>query len=98
MKASPTLTTTARHRCEPRHRLDAGQVMESGKNLGDQIDVRLSVANLAGLAVATEEGVRRGRRPFLAIRALSTLAISVILLGLWCLAGNVHTRSRFSPG
>jgi hypothetical protein len=87
---------------ETRQRLDAGKIIETAKNLADEINVRLSGTNLAGLAeelaglaVATEERARRARRPFLAIRALSALAISLVLLGLWYLARHIHTRWEF---
>ena len=50
---------------------------------------------LAVLAVATEERGRQARRPFLAIRALSALAISLVLLGLWYLARHIHARWEF---
>ena len=87
---------------DPRHRLDAGKIIETAKNLADEISVRLSGTNLAGLAeelaglaVATEERARRARRPLLAIRALSALAISLVFLGLWYLARHIHTRWEF---
>jgi hypothetical protein len=87
---------------ESRQRLDAGKIIETAKNLADDIKIRLSGTNLAGLAeelaglaVATEERARRARRPFLAIRALSALAISLVLLGLWYLARHIHTRWEF---
>jgi hypothetical protein len=86
----------------PRHRLDAGKIIETAKNLADDINVRLSGTNLAmlaeeltRLAVATEERGRRARRPFLAIRAFSALAISLVLLGLWYLARHIHARWEF---
>jgi hypothetical protein len=93
-----------RHRREqkPRHRLDAGKIIETAKNLADEINVRLPGTNLAvlaeelaGLAVATEERGRKARRPFLAIRALSALATSLVLLGLWYLARHIHARWEF---
>jgi len=87
---------------DPRHRLDAGKIIETAKNLADETSVRLSGTNLAGLAeelaglaVATEERARRARRPLLAIRALSALAIGLVLLGLWYLARHIHTRWEF---
>ena len=87
---------------KPRHRLDADKIIETAKNLADEINARLSGTNLAGLAeelaglaVATEERARRARRPFVAIRALSALAISLVLLGLWYLARHIHTRWEF---
>ena len=87
---------------ESRHRLDAGKIIETAKNLADEIKLRLPGTNLAGLAeelaglaVATEERARRARRPFLAIRAFSALAISLVLLGLWYLARHIHARWEF---
>ena len=87
---------------ESRHRLDAGKIIETAKNLAGEINVHLSGTNLAGLAeelagiaVASEERAQRARRPFLAIRVLSALAISLVLLGLWYLARHIHTRWEF---
>jgi hypothetical protein len=87
----------------PRHRLDAGKIIETAKNLADDINVRLPGTNLAalaqelaGLAVATEERARRARRPFLAIRAFSALAISLVLLGLSYLARHIHAKWEFN--
>jgi cytochrome bd-type quinol oxidase subunit 2 len=87
---------------DPRHRLDAAKIIETAKNLSDDINVRLPGSNLAVLAqelavlaVATEERRQKARRPFLAIRALSALAISLVLLGLWFLARHIHARWEF---
>ena len=87
---------------KPRHRLDADKIIESAKNLAEEINVRLSGTNLAllagelaRLAVVTEERARRARRPFLAIRACSALAIILVLLGLWYVARHIHTRWEF---
>ena len=66
------------------------------------LTLRLPGSNLAGLAeelarvaVATEERGRQARRPILAIRALSALAIGLALLGLWYLARHIHARWEF---
>ena len=87
----------------PRHRLDAAKIIETAKNLANDVNLRLPGSNLAVLAeelavlaVATEERGRQARRPFLAIRALSALAISLVLLGLWYLARHIHARWEFS--
>ena len=87
---------------DPKHRLDAGKIIETAKNLADDINLRLPGTNLAilarelaELAVATEERGRQARRPFLAIRALSALAIGLVLLGLWYLARHIHARWEF---
>jgi 4-amino-4-deoxy-L-arabinose transferase-like glycosyltransferase len=87
---------------DPRHRLDAPKIIETAKNLAQDINLRLSGSNLAVLAqqmavlaVATEERGRQARRPFLAIRALSGLAIILVLLGLWYLARHIHARWEF---
>ena len=87
---------------DQRHRLDAGKIIETAKNLADDINVRLPGTNLAVLAeelallaVETEERGRQARRPFLAIRALSALAICLVLLGLSYLARHIHTRWEF---
>jgi hypothetical protein len=85
-----------------KHRLDAGKIIETAKNLANDINVRLPGTNLAILAqelavvaVATEERGRQARRPFLAIRALSGLAIGLVLLALWYLARHIHARWEF---
>jgi hypothetical protein len=82
----------------PKHRLDADKIIETAKNLANEIRLQLPGSNLAKLAeelavlaVETEERGRQARRPFLAIRALSALAISLVLLGLWYLARHIHT-------
>jgi hypothetical protein len=92
----------ARPGTDAKHRLDAGKIIETAKNLADEINVRLPGTNLAvlagalaALAVATEERGRQARRPFLAIRALSGLAIGVVFVGLWFLARHIHARWEF---
>jgi hypothetical protein len=87
---------------DPKHRLDAGKIIETAKNLANEINLRLPGTNLgilarelAELAVATEERGRQARRPFLAIRALSGLAIGLVLLGLWYLGRHIHARWEF---
>jgi hypothetical protein len=72
---------------DSKHRLDAGKIIETAKNLANDINLRLPGTNLAilarelaVLAVATEERGRQARRPFLAIRALSALAIGLVFL------------------
>jgi hypothetical protein len=87
---------------KPGHRLDADKIIESAKNLADDINTRLPGTNLAvlaeelaRLAVATEERALRARRPFLAIRACSALAIGLVLLALWYLARHIHARWEF---
>ena len=87
---------------DPKHRLDAGKIVDTAKNLADDINTRLPGSNLAGLAgelanvaVATLTRGRRAGRPILTIRGVSTLAISVALLGLWYLARHLHARWEF---
>jgi hypothetical protein len=87
----------------PRHRLDAAKIIETAKTLAEDINFRLPGSNLAvlaqelaELAVATEERGRQARRPLLAIRALSALAISMVLLGLTYLALHIHARWELS--
>ena len=87
---------------KPSHRLDTGKIIDSAKNLADAINASLAGTNLAvlaeelaRLAVATEDRAGRARRPFLAIRACSALAISLVLVGLWYLARNIHARWEF---
>ena len=71
------------------HRLDAAKIIETARNLASDINQRLPGTNLAALAqelavlaVATEERGLQARRPLLAIRALSALAIGLVLLAL----------------
>ena len=87
---------------DPKHRLDAGKIVETAKNLADDINARLPGSSLAGLAVeltkvavATRTRGRHARRPILAIRAFSALAISLALVGLWYLAWHLHARWEF---
>jgi hypothetical protein len=87
---------------DPKHRLDAGKIVETAKNLADDINTRMPGSSLAGLAeelarvaVATRTRGRQAHRPILAIRAVSALAIGVALVGLWYLARHVHARWEF---
>jgi hypothetical protein len=50
---------------------------------------------LARIAAATDARGWRARRPILAIRAFSALAIGLALPGLWYLARAIHTRWEF---
>ena len=50
---------------------------------------------LTKIAIATDERGRQAHRPFLAIRAVSALAIGLALVGLWYLARHVHARWEF---
>ena len=88
---------------DQRHRLDAGKIVETAKNLADDINARFPGSSLAGLAeeltkvaVATRTRGRQARRPILAIRAVSALAIGLALVGLWYLVRHIHTRWEFS--
>ncbi len=85
-----------------RHRLDASRVAETARNLADDINSRLAGSSLAGLATelagiadATEERGQQARRPILAIRILSALAIGLAVLGVWALVRHVHARWEF---
>jgi hypothetical protein len=87
---------------DPKHRLDAGKIVHTAKNLADDINTRLPGSSLAGLAadlakvaVATLTRERQARRPILAIRAVSALAIGLALVGLWYLARHLHARWEF---
>jgi hypothetical protein len=87
---------------EQRHRLDPSKIVETAKNLAAEINARLPGSNLAGLAdeltklaVAARTRGRRARRPILAIRVVSALAIGLALVGLWYLARHIHTRWEF---
>lgn len=86
----------------PKHRLDAAKIIETAKNLADDINLRLSGSSLAGLAeelakiaVATAERGRQARQPILAIRVFSAPSIGLALLGLWYLARHIDTRWEF---
>jgi hypothetical protein len=87
---------------EQRHRLDAGKIVEAAKNLAGDINARFPGSSLAGLAeeltklaVATRTRGRQARRPILAIRAVSALAIGLAVVGLWYLVRHIHTRWEF---
>jgi hypothetical protein len=84
-------------------RLVSGEVIETAKNLAGDINSRfpdsqlaLLARELSVLATATEERGRQAHRPFLAIRTLSALAIGLLLLGLWYLAGHIHAKWELS--
>lgn len=86
----------------PRRRLDADRIVETAKNIAGDINHRMPGTGLAGLAeelaalaVETEKRGQRARRPFLAIRVASFLAISLVLLGLWCFARQIHAKWEF---
>jgi hypothetical protein len=86
----------------PGYRLDAGKITETAKHLADDVNRRLSGTNLAGLAeelaalaAASEERGRRARRPIVAIRVFSALAISLVLAGLWYFARHIQTKWEF---
>jgi hypothetical protein len=90
------------HGPDPRHRLDAGKIIETARNLAGDINARFPGSSLAGLAeeltkvaVATRTRGRRAHRPILAIRSVSALAIAVALVGLWYLVRHIHTRWEF---
>jgi hypothetical protein len=85
-----------------RHRLDAGKIVETARNLAADINARLSGSSLAGLsqelaalAVAAAERWRWAHRPIYVIRILSALAIGGVLLTLWYLADHIRTRWEF---
>jgi len=85
-----------------RHRLDPTKIVETAENLARRVGERLPGSSLAGLAVElagiarkTDERARQARRPIYAIRVASLLAISATILGLWYLAGHIHTRWEF---
>ena len=85
-----------------RHRLDPAKIVETAENLARGVGERLPGSTLAGLAIElagiarkTDERARQARRPIYAIRVASLLAISASILGLWYLAGHIHTRWEF---
>jgi hypothetical protein len=85
-----------------RHRLDASKIVETAKNLANDINARLPESSLAALAedltkvaVATRTRGRHAQRPILAIRVVSALAIGLAVVGLWYLARHLHARWEF---
>jgi hypothetical protein len=87
----------------PKHRLNPDKIIETAKNLADDINARLPGSTLAGLAqelaklaVATEERALRARRPFIVIRIFSALLIGVVLVGLWYVARHIHATWDFN--
>jgi hypothetical protein len=88
-----------RPRQYPGRRLDSHDIIETAKNLADDIDgtlpgsqLALLARELAVLATVTEDRGRQAHRPLFAIRTLSALAIGLVLLALWYLASHIHAR------
>ncbi len=86
-----------------RHRIDTARIIETAENLAGQIGERLPGSSLAALAVelvriahATEERARQARKPILAIRAGSFLAIGACVVLLSFIMMHVHARWEFS--
>ena len=86
---------------DPKHRLDAGRIIETAKNLANDINLRLPGSNLAilarelaVLAVATEE--RGGQRSALPRhQGIIRPGDRSGLPGLWYLARHVHASWEF---
>ncbi len=85
-----------------RHRLDPAKIIETADHLALRVNEKLLESTLAGLAAElaqvarqTEERARQARRPILAIRIASILAVCGTLLGLWYLARHIHARWEF---
>ena len=85
-----------------RHRLDPAKIIETADHLARRVSEKLLESTLAGLAAElaqvvrkTEERAREARRPILAIRIASILAVCGTLLGLWYLARHIHARWEF---
>jgi hypothetical protein len=97
-----SIATFVRPGNSPAHRLDAGKIVETAKNLAASIEARLPGTTLSGLAhdlariaVAAEERVSIGHRPIYAIRLISVLAIVGITLPLIYVADHIHTKWEF---
>ena len=86
---------------QPEYLLDAGTIIETSRNLAEDVNRRLPGTNLAGLAeklarlAAVTERRRQASRPFRVIRVFSVLAIGVVLLGIWYLARHIQTKWEF---
>lgn len=83
----------------PRHRLDPEKLIETARNLADDINGRLAGSSLAELsrelvkiAVATVERGKSASRPIYAVRAFSALAIGMGLVAIGLLASRIHSR------
>ena len=84
------------------HQLDPVRMIETADNLAVTIGRSFPQSALAGLAVElaglardTDQRVHHARRPILAIRFASVMAIGTSLVGLWYLLRHVHTRWEF---
>jgi hypothetical protein len=84
------------------HRLDPARIIETSDHLTRRVSEKLPDSTLAGLAAQlgqvarqTEERARQARRPNLAIRIASILAVCGTLIGLWYLARHIHARWDF---
>jgi len=84
------------------HRLDPSRIIETAEDLAQRIDQKLPGSTLAGLAAElvriardTDQRVQQARKPILAIRFASVIAIGCGLLGLWYLVRHIHTRWEF---
>jgi hypothetical protein len=87
---------------QQRHRLDPARIVETADHLARRVGEKLPDSNLAGLGAElvqlsrqTEERAREARRPILAIRIASILAVCGTLIGLWYLARHIHVRWEF---
>jgi hypothetical protein len=96
------LILPARVRLYQMHRLDPAKIVETAENLAHRVGESLPGSTLASLAIElaaiarkTDERARQARRPIYAIRVGSLLSISSTLVGLWYLAGHIHTRWEF---
>ena len=92
-----------RHGHRSRHRLDSDKIVETAKNLSDDIHARLPGSSLAmlalellGIAMAAEKRGEKARSPIYTIRVASGLAVGLVLLALWYLFGHLHVK--WQPG
>ena len=85
-----------------RHRLDPARIIETADHLVRRVGEKLPESTLAGLADElaqlarqSEERADAARRPIVAIRIASILAVCGTLVGLWYLARHIHARWEF---
>jgi hypothetical protein len=83
----------------PGHRLEPERLIETARNLADDINDRLSGSSLAELsrelvklAVATAERGKYASRPIYFVRGFSALAIAMGFAAIGLLVSHVHSR------
>jgi len=101
-KSAPGASAPASETGKPRHRLDPDRIVETATNLASDVAAHLpgsALASLAGelksiTATARDRG-HKARKPIVAVRLLSAVAIVAGLLGLWYVAGHIHAKWEF---